>query len=70
MNVEAPVEQSTGIEQVNKAVNQMDEVTQQNAALVEEAAAASPEEQAQWLKEAVSSFRTEAGRGELVLSHR
>jgi methyl-accepting chemotaxis protein len=34
-------EQSSGIEQVNKAVIQMDETTQQNAALVEEAAAAS-----------------------------
>jgi methyl-accepting chemotaxis protein len=32
--------QSTGMEQVNRAVSQMDEVTQQNAALVEEAAAA------------------------------
>ena len=34
-------EQSSGIEQVNKAVMQMDEMTQQNAALVEEASAAS-----------------------------
>ncbi len=34
-------EQSTGIEQVNRAVMQMDELTQQNAALVEEATAAS-----------------------------
>jgi methyl-accepting chemotaxis protein len=34
-------EQAVGIEQVNKAVMQMDETTQQNAALVEEAAAAS-----------------------------
>jgi ABC-type transporter Mla subunit MlaD len=34
-------EQSSGIEQVNRAVMQMDETTQQNAALVEEAAAAS-----------------------------
>jgi methyl-accepting chemotaxis protein len=34
-------EQSSGIEQVNKAVMQMDEGTQQNAALVEQAAAAS-----------------------------
>ena len=34
-------EQSSGIEQVNKAVMQMDEMTQQNAALVEEATAAS-----------------------------
>jgi len=37
----ASQEQSTGIDQVNKAIAQMDEVTQQNAALVEEAAAAS-----------------------------
>jgi len=44
----ASVEQSAGIEQVNLAITQMDEVTQQNAALVEEAAAAaeSLEEQA------------------------
>ncbi len=41
----ASVEQSAGIELVNLAITQMDEVTQQNAALVEEAAAAaeSPE---------------------------
>ena len=37
----AAVEQSGGIEQVNEAVTGMDRVTQQNAALVEEAAAAS-----------------------------
>lgn len=35
----ASMEQSNGIEQVSKAVNQMDETTQQNAALVEQAAA-------------------------------
>ena len=35
----ASEEQSDGIEQVNRAVTQMDEVTQQNAALVEQAAA-------------------------------
>ncbi len=34
------LEQSVGIEQVNQAVTQMDEMTQQNAALVEQAAAA------------------------------
>ncbi len=34
-------EQTSGIEQVNVAVSQMDEMTQQNAALVEEASAAS-----------------------------
>ncbi|CAJ0721077.1 hypothetical protein LMG6871_04501 [Ralstonia edaphis] len=55
-------EQSAGIEQVNQAVNQMDEVTQQNAALVEQAAAAalSLEEQAQLLRNAVATFRTDA----------
>ncbi|WP_230675103.1 methyl-accepting chemotaxis protein, partial [Ralstonia solanacearum] len=44
----ASSEQSSGIEQVNKAVTLMDEATQQNAALVEQAAAAaeSLEEQA------------------------
>ena len=35
----ASVEQSTGIEQINKALNQMDEVTQKNSALVEQTAA-------------------------------
>ncbi|WP_059412480.1 methyl-accepting chemotaxis protein [Cupriavidus basilensis] len=58
----ASAEQSAGIEQVNQAVTQMDTVTQQNAALVEQAAAAagSMEEQAQRLKEAVASFRLAA----------
>ncbi|WP_233885737.1 methyl-accepting chemotaxis protein [Paraburkholderia flagellata] len=51
--------QSTGIEQINQAVCQMDEVTQQNAALVEEASAAaqSMAQQAQVLREAVAVFR-------------
>jgi methyl-accepting chemotaxis protein len=55
----ASVEQSTGIEQVNQAITQMDEVTQQNAALVEEAAAAAEamEEQARTLAEVVSVFK-------------
>ncbi|MBY4898421.1 PAS domain-containing methyl-accepting chemotaxis protein [Cupriavidus sp. AU9028] len=55
----ASVEQSTGIEQVNQAVVQMDEVTQQNAALVEQAAAAagSLEDQATRLRDAISVFR-------------
>ena len=54
----ASQEQTTGIEQVNQAVAQMDQVTQQNAALVEEAAAAAGalEEQAQKLKSVVSVF--------------
>ncbi|WP_321956510.1 methyl-accepting chemotaxis protein [Paraburkholderia bannensis] len=51
-------EQSDGIEQVNRAVAQIDEVTQRNAALVEEAAASaqSLESQADALREAVSVF--------------
>lgn len=53
-------EQSRGIEQVNQAIGQMDEVTQQNAALVEQAAAAaaSMEEQAAHLRSAMAVFRT------------
>ncbi|AJK46692.1 methyl-accepting chemotaxis protein [Burkholderia plantarii] len=55
----ASVEQRTGIEQVNIAVTQMDEVTQQNAALVEEASAAaqSMASQSNALRETVSIFR-------------
>jgi len=55
----ASVEQSGGIDQVAKAVSQMDEVTQQNAALVEQAAAAaqSLEDQAGALRDAVAIFK-------------
>ncbi len=55
----ASKEQSNGIEQVNQAITQMDQVTQQNAALVEEAAAAadSLQEQAAALSDIVSVFR-------------
>ena len=54
----ASEEQSSGIDQVNRAVAQMDNVTQQNAALVEQAAAAAGalEEQARQLADAVSVF--------------
>jgi uncharacterized phage infection (PIP) family protein YhgE len=57
-------EQSSGIEQVNQAITQMDDVTQQNAALVEEAAAASEslKDQADALMQAVSIFKLETGR--------
>ncbi|WP_233234711.1 methyl-accepting chemotaxis protein [Bordetella sp. LUAb4] len=60
----ASEEQSSGIDQVNRAVSQMDEVTQQNAALVEEAAAAagSLQEQAQRLAEAVAVFKINQGQ--------
>ena len=52
-------EQSAGIDEVNKAVVQMDSVTQQNAALVEQAAAAaeSMQQQAEMLVRAVSVFK-------------
>lgn len=54
-------EQATGIEQINQAVTQMDKSTQQNAAMVEQAAAAaeSMNEQARSLTELVSFFRVE-----------
>ena len=52
-------EQSAGIEQVNQAISQMDQVTQQNAALVEEAAAAasSLQDRAVELVDVVAVFR-------------
>ncbi|WP_256856766.1 methyl-accepting chemotaxis protein, partial [Variovorax sp. KK3] len=55
-------EQTLGIEQINQAITQMDQVTQQNAALVEEAAAAaaSMQEQAGSLVQSVSVFRLQA----------
>ncbi|WP_094097023.1 methyl-accepting chemotaxis protein [Acidovorax carolinensis] len=55
----ASQEQSAGIDQVHQAISQMDQVTQQNAALVEEAAAAtgSLKAQAAQLSQAVSVFR-------------
>jgi ABC-type transporter Mla subunit MlaD len=54
----ASQEQSSGIEQVNQAVGQMDEMTQQNAALVEQAAAAaeSLQNQAAKLAQLVDTF--------------
>jgi methyl-accepting chemotaxis protein len=54
-------EQSDGIAQVNTAVNQLDQMTQQNAALVEESAAAaeSLKDQAQRLAQVVAVFRIE-----------
>ncbi|RQR27571.1 methyl-accepting chemotaxis protein [Burkholderia sp. Bp9142] len=52
-------EQSTGIEEVNRAVGHMDEMTQRNAALVEEAAAAatSMRQQTSVLEDAVKAFK-------------
>ncbi|MBV6686777.1 HAMP domain-containing protein [Xanthomonas euvesicatoria pv. physalidis] len=58
----ASQEQSAGIEQVNHTITHMDETTQQNAALVEEATAAarSMEEQAVHLTDAVAIFKIDA----------
>ena len=58
----ASQDQTTGIDQINQAMGQMDQVTQSNAALVEEAAAAaqSLEHQAQTLVQVVSVFKTGA----------
>ena len=55
----ATQEQSSGIDQINQAIGQMDQVTQQNAALVEEAAAAaeSLQEQSGQLAQVVSVFK-------------
>ncbi|WP_234352590.1 methyl-accepting chemotaxis protein, partial [Achromobacter xylosoxidans] len=60
----ASEEQATGIDQVNRAVTQMDGVTQQNAALVEQAAAAAGalEEQARQLAGAVAVFKLPEGQ--------
>lgn len=60
----ASQEQSSGIEQVNLAISHMDEMTQQNAALVEQAAAAaeSMQEQAGALTQAVSVFKLNTSR--------
>ncbi|SFM44097.1 methyl-accepting chemotaxis protein [Rugamonas rubra] len=59
-------EQSVGIEEVNRAIGQMDEMTQQNAALVEQAAAAaaaeSMQEQSLLLAQAVSIFKLGDGQ--------
>jgi methyl-accepting chemotaxis protein len=55
----ASLEQTTGIEEVNKALNQMDEVTQQNSALVEENAATAKtlEYQSRAMNERIEIFR-------------
>jgi len=59
----ASTEQSDGIGQVNDAIAQMDEATQKNAALVEQAAAAARalQDQAQQLERTISIFKLDAG---------
>ena len=62
----ASIEQSSGIEQINRALTQMDEVTQQNSALVEENAATAKtlEQQAKVMDERVAFFRVDDGAAE------
>jgi methyl-accepting chemotaxis protein len=64
-------EQSSGIEQVNRAVMQMDELTQQNAALVEQATASSQAmaDQARELNEMMNRYRVQREGGEALASH-
>ncbi|EXJ13543.1 Cache 3/Cache 2 fusion domain-containing protein [Imhoffiella purpurea] len=66
---DASRKQSEGIDQISRAIGQMDEVTQQNAALVEQAAAAaeSLEDQSRTLMQSVSIFRL---KGPPRLAHR
>ena len=63
-------EQTQGIEQINQAITQMDQVTQQNAALVEEAAAAaaSLQELAQGLSQVVGVFQLGSEQGNRAAS--
>ena len=59
----ASIEQSSGIDQINKALGQMDEITHQNSALVEQSAetARTLEAQATAMSEQVSVFQIEGG---------
>ncbi|MBC7950679.1 MAG: methyl-accepting chemotaxis protein, partial [Rhodospirillaceae bacterium] len=64
----ASTEQASGIDQVNSAVTQMDEMTQQNAALVEESAAAAHalEDQSRELNRLMGFFHTGAQPAQAV----
>jgi len=65
----ASSEQTSGIEQINHAITEMDSVTQQNAALVEQAAAASQsmQDQAAALAEVVGFFKIGESRGTAIM---
>ncbi|WP_447730297.1 methyl-accepting chemotaxis protein [Pseudoxanthomonas suwonensis] len=64
----ASQEQASGIEQVNQTIVQMDETTQQNAALVEEASAAARamEDQALGLAQAIAVFHLDGARSRAI----
>ncbi|MCO5734805.1 methyl-accepting chemotaxis protein [Rhizobium sp. SSA_523] len=65
-------EQSVGLSEVNRAVNQMDQVTQQNAAMVEEASAAGATlaNEANRMRELVSHFKLGTSPSDATGSHR
>ncbi|EXU80660.1 methyl-accepting chemotaxis protein [Comamonas aquatica DA1877] len=67
----ASLEQTSGIDQINNAVVQLDQVTQQNAALVEESASAaeSLNQQAQQLVRAVAIFKLNAATSSMHTTH-
>ncbi|RUR40168.1 methyl-accepting chemotaxis protein [Vreelandella populi] len=67
----ATSEQSAGIEQINQALTQLEEVTQQNAALVEQVATASRslDDQAGDMADMVGRFKVTEESGSLVLAH-
>ena len=67
----ASEEQASGIDQINTAVTQMDKMTQQNAALVEEAASAaeSMNEQARAMGELIAFFHFSVGGGDRPPPH-
>ena len=69
----ASAEQSTGLEQINRALTEMDEVTQRNSALVEEnsATAKTLEQQSQDMQERIASFKLDShGSGHDTRSRR
>ncbi len=68
----AAKEQSVGLSEVNIAVNQMDQVTQQNAAMVEEtsAAAAAMADQSSRLRQLLAMFRTAPSGSAMPAAHR
>ncbi len=68
----ASMEQSTGIDQINKALTQMDEATQQNSALVEENAATAKtlENQAKSMGEQIEFFKVDPGASDREFGRR
>ncbi len=66
----ASVEQATGLDEISKAVNQMDDMTQQNASLVEQAAAAAESllSQAEQLTSHVAAFQIGQARAPVLPS--